>query len=221
VIISVVYLTTRCLLGCLTVLTRRQLSKDAELLVFRHENAVLRRQVSRVRYQPGDRLWLAPLRACTPRQQGRGQFLRNSTKPNCFGADGGISHTTIVPSRSRWGNVQAPVPVDYRFVHLLHLRLDRYVSPYRGAPRSQLGDRAVQLGLAAAGDHDARALVDEFLGDPQAYSLVGASYDGDLPGQGSVQHRGGGAGHSLVSDRLCGWHLSQPGVTRWGAPRSG
>jgi putative transposase len=61
VIISVVYLVVRCLLGCLMVLTRCQVSKDAELLVVRHENAVLRRQVGRVRYEPGDRLWLAAL----------------------------------------------------------------------------------------------------------------------------------------------------------------
>jgi hypothetical protein len=33
VIISVVYLVVRCLVSCLTVLTRRQLSKDAELRV--------------------------------------------------------------------------------------------------------------------------------------------------------------------------------------------
>jgi hypothetical protein len=46
VIISVVYLLVRCLLGCLTVLSRAQASKDAELLVLRHENAVLRRQVA-------------------------------------------------------------------------------------------------------------------------------------------------------------------------------
>ena len=66
-IISVIYLLVRCLLGCLTVLTRRQLSKDAELLVLRHENAVLRRQINRVRYQPGDRLWLAALSQLIPR----------------------------------------------------------------------------------------------------------------------------------------------------------
>ena len=66
-IIPVVYLLVRCLLGCLMVLTRRQLSKDAELLVLRHENAVLRRQISRVRYQPGDRLWLAALSRLIPR----------------------------------------------------------------------------------------------------------------------------------------------------------
>jgi hypothetical protein len=67
VIISVIYLLARCLLGCLTVLTRRQLSKDAELLVLPRENAVLRRQISRVRYQPADRLWPAALSRLIPR----------------------------------------------------------------------------------------------------------------------------------------------------------
>jgi hypothetical protein len=61
VIISVVYLLVRRLLDSLVVLARRELSKDAELLVLRHENAVLRRKIGRVRYQPGDRLWLAAL----------------------------------------------------------------------------------------------------------------------------------------------------------------
>jgi hypothetical protein len=55
VIFSVVYLLARCLLGCLTVLARREVSRDAELLVVRHENTVLRRQIGRVRYQPGVR----------------------------------------------------------------------------------------------------------------------------------------------------------------------
>jgi hypothetical protein len=42
VIISAVYLLVRCLLGCLTALSQGQVSKDAEILVLRHENAVLR-----------------------------------------------------------------------------------------------------------------------------------------------------------------------------------
>src|SRR6476660_371981 len=66
-IFSVVYLLVRCLLGCLKLLARREASKDAELLVLRHENAVLRRQAGRIRYQPGDRLWLAALSRLIPR----------------------------------------------------------------------------------------------------------------------------------------------------------
>jgi hypothetical protein len=37
VIFSVVYLVVRCLLDCLMVLARREVSKDAELLVLRHD----------------------------------------------------------------------------------------------------------------------------------------------------------------------------------------
>ena len=68
-ILSVVYLVVRCLLGCQMVLARRAASKDAELLVLRHENAILRRQISRVRYQPADRLWLAALSRLIPRRR--------------------------------------------------------------------------------------------------------------------------------------------------------
>ena len=39
-IFSVGYQFVRCLLGGLMVLARREVSKDAELLVLRHENAV-------------------------------------------------------------------------------------------------------------------------------------------------------------------------------------
>jgi hypothetical protein len=49
----------RWLLGLIAVLVRKDLSKDAELLVLRHENAVLRRQIARVRYALADRVWLA------------------------------------------------------------------------------------------------------------------------------------------------------------------
>ena len=68
-IFSVACLVVRCLLGCLMVRARREVSKGAELLVVRHEIAVLRRQIGRVRYQPADRLWLAALSRLIPRQR--------------------------------------------------------------------------------------------------------------------------------------------------------
>ena len=68
-IFSVVYLLVRCLLSYLAVLAHDEASKDAELLVLRHENAVLRRQIGRVRYGPGDRLWLAALSRLVPRRR--------------------------------------------------------------------------------------------------------------------------------------------------------
>ena len=57
--LSMLYQLVRCLLGLIAVLVRRDLSKDGELLVLRHQDAVLHRQVSRVRYTPADRVWLA------------------------------------------------------------------------------------------------------------------------------------------------------------------
>jgi putative transposase len=74
VIFSAVYLLTRCILGCLMVTAKREAAKDAELLVLRHENAVLRRQIGRVRYQPTDRFWLAALSRPISRRRWRDVF---------------------------------------------------------------------------------------------------------------------------------------------------
>jgi hypothetical protein len=69
VIFTLVYLIVRSVLGLLVVLFRRGLSKDAELLVLRHENAVPRRHIGRVRYEPADRAWLAALARLVPRRR--------------------------------------------------------------------------------------------------------------------------------------------------------
>jgi putative transposase len=57
-----VYLLTCRVLSLAVPAFRGDLAKHAELLVLRHENAVLRRHVGRVRYEPADRAWLAALR---------------------------------------------------------------------------------------------------------------------------------------------------------------
>ncbi|MGP3921472.1 hypothetical protein [Nonomuraea sp. 10N515B] len=61
-LLPLVYRLVRCLFGQLTVLIRADLSKDVELLVLRHENQVLRRQLGgRPRWGHADRLWLTLL----------------------------------------------------------------------------------------------------------------------------------------------------------------
>ncbi|WP_235039418.1 integrase, partial [Kibdelosporangium aridum] len=67
---SELYRLTRRLLSVPAVLLRRDVVKDAELLVLRHENTVLRRQITgQVRYEPADRLWFAALSSLLPRRR--------------------------------------------------------------------------------------------------------------------------------------------------------
>ncbi|MGH3626050.1 MAG: hypothetical protein ACRDRL_01185 [Sciscionella sp.] len=68
-LLSILYRPVRCLLGLIAVLVRRDLSKNAELLVLRHENAVLHRQLTRLRYTPTDRVRLAALSRLLPRRR--------------------------------------------------------------------------------------------------------------------------------------------------------
>jgi putative transposase len=69
VLIKIVYLLMRWLLGLAVLVFRGDPAKDAELLVLRHENAVLRRHVGRVRYEPADRAWFAALTRLLPRRR--------------------------------------------------------------------------------------------------------------------------------------------------------
>jgi hypothetical protein len=58
----------RFVLALVAVLVRGEVSKEAELLVLRHENAVLRRHVSSPGYGPVDRIWFAALSRLVPRR---------------------------------------------------------------------------------------------------------------------------------------------------------
>jgi putative transposase len=110
VIFSVVYLVTRCLLSCLMVRVRRDVSKDVELLVLRHENAVLRRQAGRVRYRPGDQLWLATLPQLIPRRRRGEAFAVTPATPLAWHR-GLVSRKRDYASRRRPGRPSAATAI--------------------------------------------------------------------------------------------------------------
>ena len=70
VLMKIVCLLMRWLFGLAVLVVRSDRAKDAELLVLRHENVVLRRTAGRVRYKPADRAWFAALAQFVPRGGG-------------------------------------------------------------------------------------------------------------------------------------------------------
>ena len=67
--LKIVYVIVRRLLSLVVLVFRGDRAKDAELLVLRHENAVLRRHLGRVRYESADRVWFAALARLIPRMR--------------------------------------------------------------------------------------------------------------------------------------------------------
>jgi putative transposase len=72
--LKIAYLLMRWLFGLVVLVSRGDRAKDAELLVLRHENAVLRRHAGRVRYDAADRAWFAALALFIPRRRWTGVF---------------------------------------------------------------------------------------------------------------------------------------------------
>jgi len=74
VLLKIVYLLTCRVLGVAVLVFRDDRVKAAELLVLRHENAVLRRHAGRIRYEPADRVWFTALTRLIPARAGPGSF---------------------------------------------------------------------------------------------------------------------------------------------------
>ncbi|MET7540686.1 hypothetical protein [Streptomyces sp. NPDC005507] len=77
--LSIVTTLIRNLIKVPSAVLRSRVAKDAEVLALRHENAVLRRQIARVRYEPTDRIWLAALSRFVPRERWRQTFTVTPT----------------------------------------------------------------------------------------------------------------------------------------------
>jgi putative transposase len=68
VLLKIAYLLVRRIPGLAVLVFAATGAKDAELLILRHENAVLRRHADRIRSEPADRVWFPALAPFIPRR---------------------------------------------------------------------------------------------------------------------------------------------------------
>jgi hypothetical protein len=69
VLLKIVCLLLRWLFTLAVLVVGGDEEKNAELLVLQHENALLRRNAGRIRYEPGDRAWFTVLTRFIPRRR--------------------------------------------------------------------------------------------------------------------------------------------------------
>jgi putative transposase len=78
-VLSAVYVLARRVFELVVLLGRGERSKELEILVLRHELSILRRQVSRPRFAPRDRVVLAALSRVLARRSWRAFSVRPET----------------------------------------------------------------------------------------------------------------------------------------------
>jgi putative transposase len=116
-LVSSLYLVVCRLLALLVLLARADRSKELEILVLRHELAVLRRQVGRPKFDPSDRLVLAALSRVAPRRSWSAFPVRPETLLRW--------HRRLVAGRWTYPHRRPGRPPIERYVRELILRLAR------------------------------------------------------------------------------------------------
>ena len=132
---SFCYLVLRCVLQLVVLRRRSEEFKELEIVVLRHELAVLRRQVCQPRLTPADRMLLAAAARLLPRARWRSFFVTPRTLLRW--------HRHLVARRWTYGGRSGRPPVDGG-IRALVLRLARE-NPRWGYPR--IAGELLKLGV--------------------------------------------------------------------------
>jgi putative transposase len=107
-VLKIVCLLTFRMFGVAVLVFRGDRVEAAELLMLRHENAVLRRHIGRVRYKPAARAWFAALARLIPRGRWTEIFpvtpatLLAWHRAACTFADAGLAVASAAAACSHW-----------------------------------------------------------------------------------------------------------------------